>query len=109
MNEFALEQFREHPDWHLVLQAYHAQELEQPIGEDSEVDVSELWGVRLPKVEGVASDQLSRIHGQLIAHGLLSFQMKDGRSGVQYRVSVLGKQALDSARQVPDVVLKPAA
>ncbi len=45
-------------------------------------------------MEGVDPEQLSSLHGKLIALGLLSFDVS-GKSGMQYQVSPLGRRTLD--------------
>ena len=49
---------------------------------------------RLAQVDGVDPQQLSSLHGKLIALGLLSFEVS-GKSGMQYQVSPLGRRTLD--------------
>ncbi len=48
---------------------------------------------RLSKVEGVDPEQLSSLHGKLIALGLLTFEVS-GKSGMQYQLSPLGYRTL---------------
>jgi hypothetical protein len=49
---------------------------------------------RLSRVDGVDPQQLSSLHGKLIALGLLTFEVS-GKSGMQYQVSPLGRRTLD--------------
>jgi|HubBroStandDraft_2_1064218.scaffolds.fasta_scaffold06278_4 hypothetical protein len=64
---------------------------------------------RLSKVEGVDPEQLSSLHGKLIALGLLTFEVS-GKSGMQYQVSPLGRRTLDRGiddRSVDDRLSTP--
>ncbi len=64
---------------------------------------------RLSKVEGVDPEQLSSLHGKLIALGLLTFEVS-GKSGMQYQVSPLGRRTLDRGiddRSVDDGLSTP--
>jgi hypothetical protein len=54
------------------------------------------WISRLRDVEGVAQDRLAPIHGRLIAHGLLQFQLQGREDGVVYRVTSAGRQMLNT-------------
>ncbi len=61
-------------------------------------------------MEGVDPEQLSSLHGKLIALGLLSFEVS-GKSGMQYQVSPLGRRTLDRGiedRSVDDGPSAPA-
>ena len=44
------------------------------------------WLPRLSVVSGLANDELSKLHGQLIAVGLLRFRLADRTAGVYYQV-----------------------
>jgi hypothetical protein len=54
------------------------------------------WISRLREVEGVPPDRLAPIHGRLIAHGLLLFQLQGREDGVVYRVTSAGRQRLNA-------------
>ena len=43
---------------------------------------------------GLAPEQLSAIHGKLIALGMLKFEIGSRADGVQYQLTTLGRQAL---------------
>lgn len=87
MIDFELEQLQKHPEWRLVLSAYHAEHLAAA--------QSDHWAARLTAVEGVPPEHLARIHGKLIALGYLKFELADRAAGVRYQVSRAGRQALD--------------
>jgi hypothetical protein len=108
----------DNPSWSLVLGAYRALELEaaearaaerkkamagvaeQPseaADEESTPVPAEVendrWMARLFDIEGVENEELSTIHGQLIAHGFLRFELS-GRDGLVYQLTNLAKQAI---------------
>ena len=109
----------EHPEWQFVLAAYHVQELafaeqraeerkqataaanqqmpdDEKLAEDVPTNdhpgrVSEdRWIPRLMSIEGVSDEELSGIHGKLIAFGFLKFQLQ-GREGLSYQLTQLGR------------------
>lgn len=53
------------------------------------------WVSRLREVDGVPQDHLVPVHGRLIAHGLLQFQLQGREDGVVYRVTAAGRQMLN--------------
>jgi hypothetical protein len=87
---YELEQLDENPEWLTVLETY-----------DRLIDASKKanpdsdgWIARLREFEDVEQEDLSYIHGSLIAHGFLRFQIADRTSGMEYQLSQLGKKAL---------------
>jgi hypothetical protein len=58
---------------------------------------SHTWIARLRAVAGIADERLAPIHGRLIAHGLLQFQLQGREEGVVYRVTSAGRQRLNPA------------
>lgn len=52
------------------------------------------WIPRLREVADVPHDRLTPIHGRLIAHGLLQFQLLGREEGVVYRLTPAGRKAL---------------
>lgn len=89
-----LELFDENPEWLLLLAAYQARHA-----------TGGVWISRVTSVEMLPGDQLSVIHGKLIALGLLKFEINNRTDGVQYQVTSLGKQALlppESRQTVPE-------
>lgn len=54
------------------------------------------WVSRLREVDGVPADRMAPIHGRLIAHGLLQFQLQGREDGVVYRVTSAGRQMLNT-------------
>ena len=89
-----LELFDANPEWGLLLAAY-----QQRIALESLE-----WSPRIVDVPGLASEQLSAVHGKLIALGLLKFEIGSRADGVQYQLTTLGRQALVPAA---DRVLTP--
>lgn len=55
------------------------------------------WLERIDRLEDVASDELTRLHGQLIAMGFLKFEISGRSVGLKYRISTRGKNALERA------------
>lgn len=97
MIDFELDQFRQNESWRLVLEAYAdaQQAMEASRASDSESAAKDGWLPRIQTVDGVKSELLPRIHGKLIALGLLNHQLADRNSGLVYRLSHLGAQALN--------------
>jgi hypothetical protein len=64
---------------------------------------SQPWVPRLTSVEGVESEELSKIHGRLIAYGLLKCDLADRSAGVVYQLTPEARRALASLETVdPD-------
>ena len=92
MIEFELELLHQNQNWRRVLEAYrtHQQRVKQTTPE------MDGWLERVVRVDGVPDEQLPRVHGKLIALGLLKFQLAGRTSGVRYQLSPEGWQALHS-------------
>ncbi len=90
----------EHPQWSGLLEAY-LDMLAQlpPVTDPSPNEGGPRWVSRISQWKGVSSDELSYIHGQLIAEGWLHFQLEDGQLGLQYRVSPEGRRILKRLEQ----------
>ena len=83
-----------HPDWRQVLFAYR--ETHEPTPQaDAEMSVLLAKGFRprLRSVDGVPVEQMARIHGKLIAHGLLQVEIANRTGGMLYQLTSLGRQA----------------
>ena len=91
MFEIALEELRGNDDWRRVLTAYQALG-QQAKSLDPEHDG---WVPRVSSVEGLEEDHLPRIHGKLIALGMLKFQLAGRTAGVCYQISRDGLLAID--------------
>ncbi|MEY3458197.1 MAG: hypothetical protein RL215_1354 [Planctomycetota bacterium] len=52
------------------------------------------WVDRISEAPGIEPSQLSGIHGQLIARGLLKFEFSGRVRGLQYQLSPQGREAL---------------
>jgi hypothetical protein len=90
-----VELFDAHPEWRLLLAAYQERHSAQKLD----------WIPRISEVEGVAPDQVSAVHGKLIALAMLKFEIGSRADGVQYQVTTLGRQALlppESRHFVPE-------
>ncbi|MGE5193272.1 MAG: hypothetical protein ACM3U2_12320 [Deltaproteobacteria bacterium] len=84
MTNQELELFDAHPEWRPLLDAYQ----QRIAGEKLE------WSPRITALEGLGPEQLSAIHGKLIALGMLKFEIGSRADGVQYQVTPFGRQAL---------------
>jgi hypothetical protein len=79
-----LELFDAHPEWRPLLDAYQ----QRIVAEKLE------WCARVTEIQGLPPEQLSAIHGKLIALGMLKFEIGSRADGVQYQVTPFGRQAL---------------
>lgn len=90
MIDLAIAWMRRDPAWRNLLAAYDGAEPvpappdEAPAG----------WVTRLSEVEGIPPQEISRIHGKLIAFGLLEFELAGRSAGVRYRVTRDGRAIL---------------
>lgn len=80
-----------------VAETAPASEPDSPIngevaGSDAEDDAH--WIPRLRELPGIAVERLSPLHGQLIAHGLLRFNLLGRAAGMGYRVTPEGRDVL---------------
>ena len=102
MTNHELELFDVHPDWRVLLAAYHGK-----------INAESLeWSPRITTVEGLAAEQVAVIHGKLIALGMLKFEIGSRADGVHYQVTSLGKQALlppDERHLTPEWMLEAEA
>lgn len=62
-----------------------------------ERDKGDPWVERISEMEFVEPEQLSELHGKLIAAGFLNFQIRNRHTGVEYRIANAGKQFLTRA------------
>lgn len=84
MTHHELELFDANPGWGLLLAAYNENIACQSLE----------WSPRVTQVAGLDADQLSAVHGKLIALGMLKFEIGSRAEGVHYQVTPLGRQAL---------------
>lgn len=54
------------------------------------------WAPRLTEVDGLDSDDLSKVHGRLIAYGLLKCDLADRAAGVVYQLTTEARRALEA-------------
>jgi len=78
------------PEWRLLLSAYQAQQAASADG----------WVDRILEIEGLDAAELSRIHGRMIADGLLEFELAERGLGVRYQLSPQGVRALHSTSAI---------
>ena len=60
------------------------------------------WLPRIANVAGVDPQELSKIHGQLIAYGLLKCDLADRSSGMVYQLTATAKQVLNKLANIAD-------
>ncbi len=84
MTNHELELFDTHPEWRPLLDAYQRRIVAEKLE----------WCARITELADLASEQLSAIHGKLIALGMLKFEIGSRADGVQYQVTPFGRQAL---------------
>ena len=101
MIDFELEELSQDTQWRPVLEAYLQREQAENahakavVLEGGNQIQTRNWIPRLAHVEGVELEDLSKIHGKLIALGYLRFQLSGPEKGVCYQVSPLGNHALE--------------
>ena len=93
MTNDALQLLLEDPDYAALLRAYEWARTETAPQTDADAETAG-WTPRIADLPGVDDVRLAPMHGKLIAHGLLNFQLADRTGGVVYRVSPEGRDAL---------------
>jgi hypothetical protein len=58
------------------------------------------WLERLNSLTGFTAEQLTQLHGQLIALGFLKFEISGRSIGLKYQISPRGKQAMERAEAI---------
>lgn len=111
MTDHALEGLMDQPVAFALLEAYARAEAEAAAasppaetaapadevlaeGESEEADRSAHWVPRLSNVAGTDPSTLPALHGQLIALGMLRFELFGRTGGMRYRLSPLGRSSL---------------
>ncbi len=104
MESYARQQLERDQSWRILLAAYA--ELQSAETTSDELDASESdgpeqagtsnWVARIDSVPEVKDEHLPRLHGRLIAFGLLKFQLASATTGIEYRVTPKGRQMLSS-------------
>ena len=98
MDDMDLQLLIEQPLWRQVLDIYT--DLIIQAGQDrSEEDQGTRWTRRIAELDLIESEELSAIHGQLIALGWLTFQLEDRNAGLMYRITTAGKKACEQAKK----------
>jgi hypothetical protein len=125
MNSFTRQRLDQDAGWRLVLDAYlHAagpaapravvvapavepdelDDADDAAAEAETDDASAGWVPRIDEIVGVAAEHLARLHGRLIAFGLLKFQLTSATTGVVYRVTPKGRTLLEEAAEAPHAI-----
>jgi len=84
MTNQELELFDANAEWRPLLDAYQQKMVTEKLE----------WSPRITAVDGLVPEQLSVIHGKLIALGMLKFEIGNRADGVQYQLTPFGRQAL---------------
>ncbi|MCP4783218.1 MAG: hypothetical protein GY903_03235 [Fuerstiella sp.] len=58
------------------------------------------WLERIDVLEGLTTEDLTRVHGQLIATGNLKFEISGRNVGLCYKISDRGRQSLEKSRAI---------
>ncbi len=96
-----LEQLVDQPLWMKVLETYN--ELIIQAGQERlEDEQGTRWASRIISLDETDADELSWIHGQLIAYGWLTFQLEGREEGLLYRITSAGKKASEQARKLAE-------
>ena len=83
-----------HPEWRQVLLAYgEVFESVTPSDVETADFVARGFRPRVREVDGVPADQMARVHGKLIAHGLLQVEIAGRTGGMLYQLTALGRRA----------------
>lgn len=98
-----------HPEWRQVLLAYH-NVVESVANADTETAdfLARGFRPRVREVDGVPTDQMARVHGKLIAHGLLQVEIAGRTGGMLYQLTTLGRRACVRLAGVEDESLELA-
>jgi hypothetical protein len=104
MIDNALEELADVPHWQPLLSAYR----ERQLAERAANPEHEGWIPRIRSLIETDGEQLSQLHGRLIAVGLLKFELGDITSGMSYQLSSLGIRALSMSEDTAaDVAIEP--
>ena len=77
----------------LVMQAYDVRAAAARIASDQ----YDGWLDRIDSLPNMTSEQLTQLHGQLIALGFLKFEIAGRSVGLRYQISNRGRQILEKA------------
>jgi hypothetical protein len=83
-----------HPEWRQVLLAY-GEGMDVATTADAETAefVARGFRPRVREVDGVPAEQMARVHGKLIAHGLLQVEITGRTGGMLYQLTTSGRRA----------------
>lgn len=98
MDDFELEQLRRNPAWAVLLNVYYEHQVQ---GRNQTPDFDG-WVPRVYHAEQIPVEELSSIHGKLIAYGFLKFDLAGRDGGVRYQLTPLGKQGINASIPVEE-------
>lgn len=103
MDELALEFLQKNPSWTALLGTY------QRLSVECKAQTTEFdgWIPRINEAVEISNEELSGIHGKLIAFGFLKFDLAGRDAGIRYQLTPFGRQALNPFAVV-DVEPAPA-
>ena len=120
----------DNPRWVLVLRAYqqafetlaesqsagaHEAAEDETAGDEADAEDAPKhrrttrWMSRIAAIEGLAKDELSKIHGRLIAYGFLKCDLAERTAEVVYQLTLAGKQVLNHAAALADACVEREA
>ena len=91
MLDFELIEMDRQGDWRAVLSAYRAAAID---ARERELE-SDGWIGRFYTLDGFEPGQLARMHGRLIAVGLLKFHLAERDAGLLYQLTPEGRRMLE--------------
>ena len=103
MDQHDVDLLGSNPNWRQVLLAYRSA-LEAPAGADEQLGalIAKGFRPRVREVDGVPAEQISRIHGKLIAHGFLQVEIADRTGGMLYQLTQTGRRACTQLANVTE-------
>jgi len=94
MLEFAIQELASRDQWQQLLSAYHEKQLAaQRLNSEDDG-----WVSRIKSLTELDDGEMSRVHGRLIALGLLQFELANRTGEGHYQVSPLGVRALSGLK-----------
>lgn len=89
MDRFANERLAEDQSWRTLLEAYA-----RAANAGDPDESGDGWTPRIDALPDVEDDRLPRLHGRLIAFGLIKFELSSPAKGVVYKITPKGRSQL---------------